>query len=134
LFSAQFIGSPKVNVWAIDGRDGVWAREVAGSTIADGGGGLLIGVRPEHVEVGRGELRAEVTLTEPLGRDALVHLAAGPSEIRALVPAAQGGRLEVGQQVPVQIEPAHLLLFDAESGRRVDIGPSGQRQLDDSVG
>jgi ABC-type sugar transport system ATPase subunit len=133
LFSAQFIGSPQINIWAIDGPDGALARELARPLVADGATGLLVGARPEHVQVGSGDLKATVTLTEPLGRDFLVHLDIGPSSIRALVPATQGVRLKVDEGVGVRVEPSHLHLFDAETGRRVEIDAGGARHLEDDV-
>ena len=133
LFSAQFIGSPQINVWAIDGPDGVLARALATPLVTDRSSGLLVGARPEHVQVGSGDLKATVTLTEPLGRDFLVHLDVGPSSIRALVPAAQGVRLKVGEEVGMRIEPSHLHLFDAETGRRVEIDAAGTRHLEENV-
>jgi ABC-type sugar transport system ATPase subunit len=134
LFSAQFIGSPQINIWAIDGPDANLARELAKPLVADGGAtGLLVGVRPEHVQVGSGDVRATVTLTEPLGRDFLVHLDVGPSSIRVLVPASQGVRLNVGEEVGVRVEPSHLHLFDAETGRRVEIDAAGARHLEENV-
>jgi ABC-type sugar transport system ATPase subunit len=137
LFSAQFIGSPQINVWAIDGADSALARQIAAPVATDGGTGLLVGVRPEHVQVDSGKngggVRATITLTEPLGRDFLVHLDVGPSSIRALVPAGQGIRLKAGDDVAVRVEPAYLHLFDAESGRRVEFDAAGARHLDESV-
>ena len=133
LFSAQFIGSPQINILAMDGPDAVLARELARSLVADNPTGLLVGVRPEHIQVGGGDLRAAVTLTEPLGRDFLVHLDVGPSSIRVLVPAAQGVRLKVGEDVGVHVEPSHLHLFDAETGRRVEIDAAGARHLEEDV-
>jgi ABC-type sugar transport system ATPase subunit len=134
LFAAQFIGSPQINVWAVDGPDGALAKQLAKGAIGDGGAGLLVGVRPEHIEVGSGEAKGTVTLTEPLGRDMLVHLTVGPSSIRALVPAGQGVDLKTGQQVGVQVQPTHLHLFDAETGRRVEIDAAGARHLDETFG
>jgi ABC-type sugar transport system ATPase subunit len=133
LFSAQFIGSPQINIWATEGPDEALAREVIQPLVRDGGAGLLVGVRPEHVEVGRGAMRAKVTLTEPLGRDFLVHLEVGPSSIRSLVPAEQGEHLQLGEDVPIQMEPSHLHLFDGPTGRRVEIDAAGARHLDDSA-
>ena len=132
LFSAQFIGSPQINIWAIDGPDEALARRVVLPLARDGGAGLLVGVRPEHVEIGAGDLNATVTLTEPLGRDFLVHLNVGPSSIRALVPADEGTRLKAGEDVLVHIEASHLHLFDAPTGRRVEIDAAGVRHLDES--
>jgi sn-glycerol 3-phosphate transport system ATP-binding protein len=74
-----------------------------------------------------------VTLTEPLGRDFLVHLDVGPSAIRALVPATQGVRLTAGEDVGVHVEPSQLHLFDAETGRRVEIDATGARHLEEHV-
>jgi ABC-type sugar transport system ATPase subunit len=133
LFAAQFIGSPKINLWVMDGPDGVLAGRIAGRLAGDGGAGLLVGVRPEHVQVGSGPLAATVTLTEQLGRDYLVHLSVGPSSVRALVPAAQAAPLAMGDEAAFHIDPVHLHLFDAESGRRVEIDAAGARHLDESV-
>ena len=133
LFSARFIGSPQINVWATDGPDAALARELAKPLVAEGGAGLLVGVRPEHILVGAGDLKATVTLTEPLGRDFLVHLDVGPSTIRSLVPAIQGVRLKTGEEVAVRVEPSHLHLFDAETGRRVEIDAAGARHLEENL-
>ena len=133
LFSAQFIGSPQINIWATDGPDEGLARRVIQPLVRDGGAGLLVGVRPEHVEIGTGDQQARVTLTEPLGRDFLVHLEVGPSSIRSLVPAEQGEHLRTGEDVPIRMEPSHLHLFDAPTGRRVEIDPAGARHLDESA-
>ena len=134
LFAAQFIGSPQINVWAIDGPDGALAQQIAAPIVGDRGKGLLVGVRPEHIEVGRGDLRAKVTLSEPLGRDFLVHLAAGPSAIRALVPAAEAEGLAADEEVAMHVEPRDVHLFDAETGRRAEVNRDGERRLDESVG
>jgi ABC-type sugar transport system ATPase subunit len=133
LFSAQFIGSPQINIWAIAGPDAALARKLAKPLVADDATGLLVGARPEHMQVGSGDLKATVTLTEPLGRDFLVHLDVGPSSIRALVPATQGVRLKVGEEVGIRVEPSHLHLFDAETGRRVEIDAAGARHLEENV-
>jgi ABC-type sugar transport system ATPase subunit len=133
LFSAQFIGSPQINIWATEGPDEVLARRVIQPLVRDGGAGLLVGVRPEHVEIGTGDLQAKVTLTEPLGRDFLVHLEVGPSSIRSLVPAHYGEHLRIGEDVPIRMEPSHLHLFDAPTGRRVEIDAAGTRHLHQSV-
>jgi len=133
LFSARFIGSPQINIWATDGPDEALARRVVQPLVRDGGAGLLVGVRPEDVKIGAGELEAVVTLTEPLGRDFLVHLDIGPSSVRALVPADEGMQLKAGDNVRMGVEPADLHLFDVATGRRVEIDAGGARQLDESA-
>jgi len=134
LFSARFIGSPQINIWATEGPDEALARRVIQPLVHDAGAGLLVGIRPEDVEIGVGESEANVTLTEPLGRDVLVHLDVGPSSIRVLVPADEGAKLRTGENVRFQIEPSDLHLFDAPTGRRVEIDAAGARHLDDSSG
>ena len=133
LFSAQFIGSPQINIWATDGPDEALARRAIQPVVRDGGPGLLVGIRPEHVEIGEGDLQATVTLTEPLGRDFLVHLAVGPSSIRSLVPAEQGEGLRSGEDVAIRMEPQHLHFFDAPTGRRVEVDTTGARHLVDTA-
>jgi ABC-type sugar transport system ATPase subunit len=119
LFAARFIGSPQINVWAIDGPDADLARAVAGNALPAARNGLLVGVRPEHFTAGNGPISGKVTLTEQLGRDYLVHLEAGPSQIRALIPAGEAGSLNPGDSLSLRVDPANLHLFDAESGQRV---------------
>ena len=130
LFAAQFIGSPKINLWAMAGTDGELARRIAGGVARDGGTGLLVGVRPEHVQVGSGPLVATVTLTEQLGRDYLVHMTVGPSSIRALVPAAEAATLAAGDEVAFHVDPLHMHLFDAESGRRAEMDGGAVRLME----
>jgi len=116
-----------------DGPDEALARRVIQPLVRDGGAGLLVGVRPEDVEIGAGELEAVVTLTEPLGRDFLVHLTVGPSSMRVLVPAEEGQHLKTDDSVRLRIEPARLHLFDAATGRRVEIDAGGARKPDESA-
>jgi ABC-type sugar transport system ATPase subunit len=135
LFAAQFIGSPAINIWATDGPDEALAHRVIAPVMRDGGAGLLVGVRPEHVVVGAGDIEATIALTEPLGRDFLVHLEVGPSAIRSLVPAEQGEVLKTGEVVPIAMDRSHLLLFDASTAERVDIdGVAGHHQDDNAEG
>jgi ABC-type sugar transport system ATPase subunit len=120
LFAATFIGSPQINIWAMEGPDEPLVHRIARPILGDHVEGLLVGARPEHVEVGVGDVEAVINLTEPLGRDVLVHLAVGSSSVRAMVPASQGSRLTPGQQVRLRIDASHLHLFDGATGERVE--------------
>ena len=126
LFAATFIGSPQINVWRIDGPDAQLAQAVAGS-VATRSDGLLVGVRPEHVRLGAGPIAATIDLTEPLGRDVLVHLTAAGSTVRALVPAAAAMHLVGGSDLRISVDRSDLHLFDASSGERVEVPPGDGR-------
>jgi multiple sugar transport system ATP-binding protein len=102
-FVARFVGSPPMRflppaVLGVDAPDG---------TVA--------GVRPEHVAVGGEGAPAEVTLVEPVGSEAFVHLLVDGHELVARVDAA--ARPRPGDELRVRGTTVHL--FDAESGERV---------------
>ncbi|HEY3073232.1 MAG TPA: ABC transporter ATP-binding protein [Candidatus Limnocylindrales bacterium] len=128
LFAARFIGSPQMNIWEVDGADADLARRLAPAVAARDGKSVLIGARPEHVELGAGDVAATIRLVEQLGRDSLVHLTAGPSTVRALVPAGSAAALATDQEVRIRVLPANVHLFDATSGRRIEPETAGSEQ------
>jgi len=84
---------------------------------------LVAGVRPEHL---RPIPRSEVTQTgstiegvveviEPLGSEQHVHVNVGDEVITAKLPREH--RLQRDEKVAFTFDPAHLHVFDAESGR-----------------
>jgi len=136
-FVAGFLGSPSMNL--IPGTlvtdelgtavrlDGDPATVVPVTPVSNAGVRLgsahevLLGVRPEHVEVVRAEAadaatpRAVVELIEPLGHEQLVHvqLASTPVVIRMAprpVPPP-------GDATFLRLDPAYLHLFDRMTGR-----------------
>lgn len=131
LFVAEFIGSPPMNF--LQGRltteEGVlrlvgheWhvtlpeeLRPLAEAV--QGRDQLILGIRPEHIRLislDEGELRAEVYVIEPLGRDVLVNLRIGNVRLRALVSPPLPWK--VGDLVGLRFDPAHLYLFDPVAG------------------
>jgi multiple sugar transport system ATP-binding protein len=105
-FVASFVGSPAMNF-------------LPSETAARFGLGVdgEVGVRPEHVRLGEGEVEGEVVLVEPAGSEAFVHLDAGGHRLVARV--APEELPEPGSRVRVGIRPADGHRFDTE-GRRVD--------------
>src|SRR6185437_13015442 len=82
IYVAGFIGAPAMNFLpATRARDGTAAQLAAGPLLpfADGrragadGTPLTLGIRPEHLALGRGGLSLAVDLVEPLGSETLVH-------------------------------------------------------------
>ena len=80
---------------------------------------LIVGLRPEHLEVANGRVPdaarvpAVVDVVEYLGDEQLVHLHAGDVELIAKLPIEP--RLSVGQDVTLAVPVEKLYLFDAET-------------------
>ena len=137
VFVAQFIGNPKMNLLPVTcvgaGPEGVTV-ELGGQRAlipvepgaATPGQRLRLGIRPEHVRVGEGELTLTITPTviERLGQQTIGYAQAeGASDTFCLV---LPGETAVGADRPLQIgmRAADCHLFDAEGRafrRRVDL-------------
>jgi multiple sugar transport system ATP-binding protein len=133
-FVAGFVGSPSMNLCrvpcAADGSISFGGVEIerppglngAGAAAANGRPGVIVGVRPEALELASAGLDANVEAVEELGSDAYIfcsaELADGPARLIARVDArrapARGER--VALRPSAEYEP-HL--FDAESGERL---------------
>jgi multiple sugar transport system ATP-binding protein len=138
-FVAAFIGSPSMNLLpgAIVSGPGVerveflaaddafsialsgeWARRLAGY----GGRAVIMGVRPEDIEVapsgslplGGGAVRVKLEVVEPLGSEAFLSARIGAKEITARVPPR--GLPVAGSEVELVFNRERLHFFDAESG------------------
>jgi ABC-type sugar transport system ATPase subunit len=105
-FVASFVGSPAMNF--LPGE--------AAARFGLGGDGE-IGVRPEHVRLGEGEVEGEIAIVEPAGSEAFVHLDAAGARLVARVQPEE--LPEAGQRVRVGIRPGDVHRFDAE-GKRVE--------------
>jgi multiple sugar transport system ATP-binding protein len=129
VFVAGFTGAPPMNLvpCALDGGVAdlgaglrlALPRELATRAPA---GTLSFGVRPENIRLARDHdadlvVPAKVVLLEPLGAETLVTLRCGAAEWVARMPAAF--RQPPGSAVSVHVSPAHLHLFDAETGAAV---------------
>ena len=105
-FVARFLGTPPMNLVP------------PGSLRLDGvPAGVEAGVRPEHVRLGEGS-DAEVTLVEPVGSEAYVHLHLADQTLVARVDAA--ARPSPGDRVGVSVNRRDVHLFDAATGRRAE--------------
>lgn len=135
-FVASFIGSPSMNqiegVVRKSGRSA--AIELANDTSIpiilpnkfDEGQKVLIGVRPEHVQIlpqeGKHWVKVNCTslLVEPLGSEALVHTNVGDTPF--LIKVETKGDIEILQDITscyLNLENIHL--FDSASGRVINI-------------
>ena len=132
MFVAGFIGSPAMNFLAAtvagDGRSVELAGAgrlplEAGVGAGEAGRRVMLGLRPEHIEVGEpdggGDLRLNVDLVETLGADTLLYGPIGQDSGIVTARVAGHRRIGVGETVPLAVAAHHLHLFDPESGRRL---------------
>jgi len=137
LFVAQFIGSPVMNVLpgrlqAEGGRiklflaDAAEGFDFAGpvpSQVIDSEGELMVGVRPEAVQVARdkhvGYIPIEAHLIEPLGAYDIVDLKLGSQLLRART--ASGFVASPGLTVWAHLEESHTHFFSPRSGSALEL-------------
>jgi len=128
-FVAEFIGSPPMNTfparWEAEGFriSGIpidWWNGAVPLPDALRGKDLLLGIRPEHIEVdkeGKG-LPAEIDLVEPMGGESNIYLTVKGK--RAIARAGPDAPFRAGDRVVIRfpIDRAHF--FDGETERRIE--------------
>ncbi|TMH98112.1 MAG: ABC transporter ATP-binding protein [Betaproteobacteria bacterium] len=125
-FAARFIGTPAMNLVALDdgrtgGPSGAVIRGTAGPAVLPGrGAGLTLGIRPEHIRlVDQGGVPAAVISAEYHGADTVVTARVGGELV--LVRAPGQVALATGAQVRLGWEPDAVHLFDALNGIRTGL-------------
>ncbi len=125
-FVAQFIGTPPMNCVpgeiTADGSVAVGGQVLPVppglTTRLEAGRPVIVGVRPEHVEVDPvGTVKAEVRAVEWLGHECLISAALGDHSIT--VRQAGMAANEAGSLLSVTIAPEHVNLFDVETTERL---------------
>jgi multiple sugar transport system ATP-binding protein len=77
MFVAEFIGSPAMNLFTLPAVEhsvslGDWPIQVP-REIADSAGEIVVGIRPEHFEIGDLGIKMQVDVVEELGADAYLY-------------------------------------------------------------
>ena len=126
LFVAQFIGSPAMNVLGgrLRKRDGQCWVEAAGTRwplppSAGGSDGQAVkyGIRPEHFDMGAGDVHAQLLVVEPMGAETELVVTVGDA---SLVVTTHGrSDAKPGQDIALAPDAACVHLFDAVSGLRL---------------
>ncbi|AEI93576.1 ABC transporter ATP-binding protein [Roseobacter litoralis] len=123
-FVAGFIGSPAMNFLNGTVVDGGIEVPGLGRTVSTQvalpsvGSAVILGVRPEHlvVQKGQGALKAE--LSEALGGVSYLHLDT-PTGERMIVEERGDERAAAGDVVDVTFEERRVMVFERESGLRL---------------
>ena len=127
LFVAGFIGSPAMNL-----LKGAVRLNGKPSFITDGGaelplesapGGMdgrscVYGIRPEHLTLGGGPVKAEVSVVEPTGSETQVFANLGGEKIVGVFRERVSAK--PGEILSLSPNPGSVHLFDAESGARLE--------------
>lgn len=132
LFVAEFIGDPRVNLVPVDvERSDGTARLLAPEMsmrleLKDGTATdqlpprAVLAIRPEHMRLTSAEeadIRGEVYVTEPSGREQIVAVRSGAQTLSVIAPADV--RAEIGQAIGIALDRDRLHLFDTETGVRL---------------
>jgi multiple sugar transport system ATP-binding protein len=120
-FVAGFIGSPAMNFLP--------ARANGGS-IALGSGfsvpakrqlkenqEIILGIRPEHLEIAQDGFEAEVIVVEPTGSETQLYARVGGQEIAAVF--RERHEFAPGQRIRLRPRPDCIHLFDSSNGQRI---------------
>jgi sn-glycerol 3-phosphate transport system ATP-binding protein len=125
-YVAGFIGAPSMNfLSATLSHDGTAATLGSGLVIpfADArrpgadGRKLTIGIRPEHVEPNPAGIVIQVDLIEPLGSETVI---IGKLADGEMLSVKLPGRAPAGETLAVTLPSAHLHVFDADTGLRLE--------------
>jgi multiple sugar transport system ATP-binding protein len=126
MFIAEFIGSPAMNLLTVPVVDhrvalGDWSvplpREIAAATTE-----IVVGFRPEHLEIGGTGVEIQVDVVEELGADAYLYgrITGADNTFSHPIVARTGGQDPPprGARVRLHPQPGHLHFFGID-GRRL---------------
>jgi multiple sugar transport system ATP-binding protein len=126
MFVAEFIGSPAMNLFTLPVVDhavslGDWPIQLP-REITDAAGEIVVGVRPEHLEIGDRGIEMQIDVVEELGADAYLYgrVSRSTSTLGETIVAradAHDPPLR-GSRVRLHPEPGHVHFF-AVDGRRL---------------
>jgi len=126
VFVAEFIGSPAMNLFSLPVVNnsvalGDCAIQVP-REITAAAGEIVVGIRPEHFEIGAGGIEMQIDVVEELGADAYLYgrVTGLDNTFGQPVVARADGRSPPlrGDRVRLQPQPGHLHFFAAD-GRRL---------------
>jgi multiple sugar transport system ATP-binding protein len=132
-FVAGFIGSPSMNFVETDVPDGEGEIQTADLTVPvpaafkEGmkgmDGKVVVGFRPEHLELGEvagpaAVVKGTADVVEYLGNEELLHVTSGGKDIVAIVDSSH--RVKPGDVITLKLPADKLHMFHAESGLTIN--------------
>jgi ABC-type sugar transport system ATPase subunit len=81
---------------------------------------IVAGIRPQHINVGSGQLSAEIEVSEMLGSEYNLHARSGEDEVVMVIPTV-GLKEDVsmGSKIHFDTAPELIQLFDKETGNNL---------------
>ena len=81
---------------------------------------VVVGIRPQHISVGEGELTANIEVSEMLGTEANLHAMCGQDHVVMVIPTIDlTVDVSIGQTIRFSTQPRLMQLFDKESGNNL---------------
>ena len=117
-FVAGFIGTPPMNLLDLEpsGNGAAIAGSKGAIVVTEGGAGLQLGVRPEHVQIRDIGHEATVETTEYFGADSIITCRIGSQTLLVRIPGRPG--LSPGSSVHLGWADSAIHLFDRTTGLR----------------
>ncbi len=123
-FIGGFVGNPPMNFWTAEviARNGGYYAVQTGLEVrvppdrgakAAGRGEVIVGVRPEDVDICDEGVPAEVFVVEPLGRDDLLEVNIGEATLRVL--ADPELNVKMGDKIQLSFNADKIQFFDPET-------------------
>lgn len=122
-FVAGFIGSPAMNFLECDFADGKVSHPALSAplevtaNVPAGLNKVMLGIRPEHIEVNRAADTCAVDLTEALGGVSYTYLLT-PNGDKLIIEEREDQRSKQGERIGISVRPDRAMLFDPETGQR----------------
>ena len=123
-FVAGFIGSPAMNFLKGTVSGGgidvpALGRKVeTTASLPAEGTEVIVGIRPEHIEVQQGGETLSADLSEALGGVSYLHLGTRTDE-RIIAEERGDERAREGDRVDITFEPRRVMVFDAQTEQRI---------------
>jgi multiple sugar transport system ATP-binding protein len=120
MFVAGFIGSPAMNMIEVPVTGNSVSFAGASVAITGSPSRVIVGVRPEGLEVSGDGVAAVVEFVEELGSDSFIHCSLDTPNNERVVARAPGlSRIASHSRVTLRARQGSLHAFDGDSGLRI---------------